>query len=114
MSFLYKLVVNTLVFVVFHYLFPYGLTVKDWTSAFVAAVVLALLNTFLKPLLHIISFPITFITLGLFSIVINMIVLAVDASLVSGITIHGWGWVFILSLVFSFTQSLITSTKRIR
>ncbi|MFT8325280.1 phage holin family protein [Oenococcus sicerae] len=112
MSFIYKLTVNTLIFVVFHYLLPNGLTVKDWTSAIVAAVVLALLNTFLKPLLHFISLPITFISLGLFSIVINMIVLAVDDSLVSGITIHGWGWVFILSLIFSFAQSWLTSVER--
>ncbi|MDN6900969.1 phage holin family protein [Oenococcus sicerae] len=112
MSFIYKLIVNTLIFVVFHYLLPNGLTVKDWTSAIVAAVVLALLNTFLKPLLHFISLPITFISLGLFSIVINMIVLAVDDSLVSGITIHGWGWVFILSLIFSFAQSWLTSVER--
>ncbi|QAS70006.1 phage holin family protein [Oenococcus sicerae] len=112
MSFIYKLIVNTLIFVVFHYLLPNGLTVKDWTSAIVAAVVLALLNTFLKPLLHFISLPITFISLGLFSIVINMIVLAVDDSLVSGITIHGWGWVFILSLIFSFAQSWLTSAER--
>ncbi|EHN59103.1 MAG: phage holin family protein [Oenococcus sp.] len=114
MHFVYRLIVNTLIFVVFHYLFPNALTVKDWTAAIVAAVVLALLNTFLKPLLHIVSFPITILTLGLFSIVINMVVLAVDDALVSGVTIHGWGWVFVLSLIFSFAQSWITSTEKVR
>ncbi|KGO31759.1 phage holin family protein [Oenococcus alcoholitolerans] len=111
MSFIYKLVVNSLIFIIFNYIFPAGLTIVDWTAALVAAIVLALLNTFLKPLLQLISLPITVLTLGLFSIVINMLVLAIDDYLVTGITIHGVLPLFFLSLLFSLAQSWLTTLE---
>lgn len=64
-----------------------GFVVVDMKAAFVAALTLGLLNTFLKPILKIISLPITFMTLGLFLFVINGFLIHLIGDLIDGIEV---------------------------
>ena len=68
-----------------------GFQVKGWTAALFGAVVLALVNAVLKPILFVITLPLTILTLGLFLLIINAITLWVTAKLVPGFTIQGFG-----------------------
>ena len=87
-----------------------GVHIPDFTDAIVLAIVLALLNTFIKPILLVLTFPITIVTLGLFLFVINAAIILLADKLMDGVTIDGFWWALmfslLLSIVSSFAQSL--------
>jgi len=68
---------------------PLGIEVRDFGTAVVAGLVLGLLNALLRPVLGFFFFPLTFLTLGLFSIVLNAIVFWIAAGLVDGFRLTG-------------------------
>ena len=74
MGFLVKVLVTTLAVVVGSYILP-GVTVKDFTTAIVVAFVLGILNAVLKPILVILTIPVTILTLGLFLLIINALII---------------------------------------
>ncbi|MEZ0485850.1 phage holin family protein [Fibrella aquatica] len=74
------------------------------TTYLIVAIVLGLLNAFVKPVLTILTIPITIITLGLFLIVLNVLMVYLAAYLVSGFAVSG----FIAALLFSFVVSIVT------
>jgi putative membrane protein len=78
-----------------------GIKVDSFGSAIVVAIVLGLLNSTLKPLLTILTIPITILTLGLFLIVINVLMVYLTDALVSGFHVSGFLAAFIFSLVVS-------------
>jgi putative membrane protein len=112
MGFLIKLILNSIIFVALAKLLPDAISISDGSTAIVASLVLAFLNQFLKPILKMIGFPITLITFGLFTIVINAVVLLIVDRLVDGFTIHGFWWTIIISIVMSLIQSWITATVK--
>lgn len=71
------------------YLLPDQVVVQSPTAAALFALVLAALNAFVRPILRMLAFPITCLTLGLFHFVINAILLAAAAALVPGVVING-------------------------
>ena len=79
----------------------------DLVGLLVVAVVFGLINTFIRPLIKLISLPITFITLGLFTLVINMAMLLLTAFLVGDRLSFSGG--FLETLVTAFVASLIIS-----
>lgn len=89
-----------------------GVHIPQFTTALILALVLALLNTFIKPILVILTFPITIITLGLFLFVINALIILLADKFMDGIKIDGFWWALLfsllLSVVSSFAQSLFT------
>lgn len=68
---------------------PLGIAIKDTSTAFVAALVLGLLNALLGPILRFLAFPITLLTLGLFAIIINAFLLWLASRLVNGFRVDG-------------------------
>ena len=79
-----------------------GFHVRGWESAVLAALVLGLLNTIVKPILFVLTLPFTILTLGLFLLVLNAIVLGLTAWLVPGFDIPGgFGTTFVAALVLS-------------
>ena len=66
-----------------------GFQVNGWVPAIIAAIVLALVNTIVKPILFVITLPFTILTLGLFLFVLNMICLWITAALVPGFRVSG-------------------------
>ena len=95
-----KLLVSSLaVFLVGNFL-P-GIHVPGYKVALIAAFVLGVLNVTVRPVLKIISFPVTIITLGLFSFVVNGFVLYLASRIVTGFVIDGFWWAVVGSILIS-------------
>lgn len=84
-----------------------GITVVDYTHAIIAAVVLAIINTLIRPILAIISLPITLITFGLFSLVLTAFMVEIMDYFVGGITVVSFWWALGLGLAVSLGNSLL-------
>ena len=82
-----------------------GVTVSDTLTAIMVAFVLGILNNFIKPILVILTIPITIFTLGIFLLFINVFIIQLATKIVSGFAVDGW-WT---ALFFSFIVSLVTS-----
>lgn len=85
-----------------------GVTVDSFYTAFLVAIVLGVVNTFLKPILMILTLPINFFTLGLFTLVINAgLVLLVDWIVKDGFRVDGFWYAMMFSLVMSLVHSVL-------
>jgi putative membrane protein len=88
------------------YLYP-GVTLASFTAALIAALVLGLLNTVVRPLLVLLTFPVTLITLGLFLFVINALMFWAAAGVLQGFNVAGFGAALIGSLIYSLCGMVI-------
>ena len=84
-----------------------GVSVDNWVTVFVAALVLGLLNAFLRPVLIFLTLPVTVLTLGLFTLVINAVLFYMAAYLVSGFHVAGFWQAFVAAFVFSIVSFLL-------
>jgi putative membrane protein len=89
-----------------------GIHIDDFWAAILLAFVLALLNAIVKPLLVILTFPITIITLGLFLLVINAIIILFADNLLEGFTVDSFWWALLFSLLLSFVTSLLYKEEK--
>ena len=101
---LVNLVVNILTLMIVAAILP-GFVIADWWTAVVAAVAFGVVNTFLKPVLFWLTLPLTLLTLGLFTLFINMALLMLTAAVVSGFTVSGWGTALLASILISLVSS---------
>ena len=84
-----------------------GIKIDNFTAAMIAAVVIALINTFIKPVLILLTLPINILTLGIFTLVINALLFMFAAYLVPGIEISGfWSALFGSLLISIFSIGL--------
>lgn len=83
-----------------------GVHVASFGTAVIVAVVLGLLNLFIKPILVILTLPVTFITLGLFLLVINAIIIMLCTNIVGGFAVDSFWTALIFSVILSILQSL--------
>ena len=88
------------------YLYP-GVAVTSFTAAMIAALVLGLLNTLLRPILVLLTLPVTVITLGLFLFVINALMFYFAASMLQGLQVTGFVAALIGSLLYSLCGMVI-------
>ncbi len=86
-----------------------GVSVAGYGTAIIVAVVLALLNLIVKPILVLLTLPVTILTLGLFLLVINAIIILLADSFVSGFGVDGFWIALIFSLLLSVFQSILFS-----
>lgn len=95
-----------------------GIRVTGFFDAFVAAALLGILNAFFRPVLFILTLPITVLTLGLFTFVVNAIMLMMVSGMVSGFEVIGfWSAVFgslLISIVSWFLTSFISEKGRVQ
>jgi putative membrane protein len=84
-----------------------GVVVNSFTSALIAAAVLGALNTVVRPVLVLLTLPVTLVTLGLFLFVINALMFWAAASLLSGLHVTGFVAALIGSLIYSVLQLAI-------
>lgn len=108
MNLFVKIIISSLAVFLTAYLLP-GVTVDTYVTAIWVAVVLALLNGFLKPLLVIFTIPVTIVTLGLFLLVINAAIILLADNFVDGFYVNGFWWALLFSLVLSVITSLMES-----
>ena len=86
-----------------------GVHVDSFYTALIVAIVLALLNIFIKPILVLFTLPVTIFTLGLFLLVINAIIVMLCDHLIDGFTIVDFVHALIFSLVLSICQSIVSA-----
>jgi putative membrane protein len=88
------------------HLYP-GVSVASYGAAMVAALVLGLLNTLVRPLLVLLTLPVTVVTLGLFLFVINALMFWSAAGVLSGFNVTGFGAALIGSVIYSLCSMVI-------
>ncbi len=81
-----------------------GVTVSDFKVALIVALVLAALNLLVKPILTILSLPITILSLGLFTFVIDALMVLIASKIVPGFTVDG----FLTAIMFSLVLSIVS------
>lgn len=88
------------------YLLP-GITVKSFWTAVLVAIVLGLLNAFVKPLMVLLTIPFTLVTFGLFLLVINALIIMLAGALVKGFEVKGFWWALAFSVILSLIEYLL-------
>jgi putative membrane protein len=86
-----------------------GITVAGWTGAFIAALVLGLVNAVIRPILVILTLPVTILTLGLFIFVINALLFWFVGSILQGFVVTGFVAALIGSLIYSVLSLIINA-----
>lgn len=89
--------------------FVSGVEVSGWGPAILAALVLGVVNAVVRPVMVFLTFPITFITFGLFLLVINALMLWLVAALVPGVRVKGFGPAFLGSLLLTVLNICIAA-----
>ncbi|MBV2182720.1 phage holin family protein [Castellaniella sp. MT123] len=100
-------ILNAVALLVVAYILP-GITVASFGSALIAALVLGLLNTLIKPLLILLTLPLTVVTLGLFLIVLNALVFWFAGSILKGFQVDGFWWAVIGAIVYSIVSTALS------
>lgn len=108
MTFILRILVTAVV-VVFLSKFLPGVAVAGYLTAIIVALVLALLNLIVKPILILFTLPVTIVTFGLFLIVINAIIILLADAFVEGFDVNGFWIAVLFSLLLSIIQSLLFS-----
>ena len=106
MKTLITLLLTALAVIILGYLLP-GVAVTSFFTAFIVAIVLALLRLIVKPILIIFTLPITIITFGIFLLFINAIIILIADYFVGGFAVDGIWWALIFSLLLSLFQSML-------
>lgn len=107
MNLLIRWIINTLALLLVANLVP-GFFYESWVTLAIAAAVLGLLNAIVRPILYLLTLPITVLTLGLFLLILNAIMLKLTAGLVPGFEIRGFGWAILGAALLSLV-SMITN-----
>lgn len=103
MMLIIQIILSALAVAISAYIVP-GVDITNWFSAVVVAIVLILINLFIRPILNILTLPINILTLGLFSLVLSALLVMLAGAIVPGFVVTG----FIPALVFAVVLALIT------
>lgn len=108
MKLIIKLLLNALAVIILSKVLT-GVRVDSYTTAILVAIVLSILNLFVKPILVILTLPITIFTLGLFLLVINAIIIILADYLINGFSVSSIWIAILFSILLSILQSLLHS-----
>jgi putative membrane protein len=100
MSFLLQWLVSGLAIIITAYLLP-GVKVTGFFAALVTALILGLINAFIRPVLILLTLPLNILTLGLFTLVINALLILLAAAIVPGFYVQGFWWALLFGLVLA-------------
>lgn len=89
--------------------FMEGVSVDSFATSIVVAIVLGLLNLFVKPILVLFTLPVTLITFGLFLLVINALLIMLCNNLVNGFSVANFWYALLFSILLSLGQTLVFS-----
>ncbi len=98
--------VSALTIFVTAYILP-GVRIDGFLSALAVAVVLGVINLLIKPIILLLTLPITVVTLGLFTFVINALLILLASAIVPGFTVDTFWWALLFSIVLSLINSFI-------
>lgn len=105
-GFFVRWLLNGMALVVAVHIAP-GIRYDNWKTLVIAALVLGLLNAFLKPILVLLTLPVNILTLGIFTLFINGFIFYVTSLLLKGFSVAGYWYAFLGALVFSITGALL-------
>ncbi|NEW78613.1 MAG: phage holin family protein [Gelidibacter sp.] len=108
MNLILKIVLTAIAVMVIAHFLP-GVSVVNFTSSVIVAIVLALLRVTIKPLLIILTLPVTVVTLGLFLLVINALIILLADNLIDGFHVTGFWIALLFSLILSVFESILYS-----
>ncbi|WP_299182292.1 phage holin family protein [uncultured Chryseobacterium sp.] len=108
MNLLIRLLVTAIVAYLLTLILP-GVHFTGFGGAIIFAIVLGILNLIVKPVLHILGLPLTIITLGLFALVINAIIILIADYFIDSMNVDGFLWAFVFSILLSIVTSLANS-----
>lgn len=106
-----QLIVSIIAFYITAYLVP-GFIINGWRVLIVVAVVWGMLSMLIKPILTILTLPINILTLGLFTFVVNAILLLITSEIVVGFSIAGFGTALIAALVLSLVNMFLSTLTK--
>ena len=106
MNIILRIIISAVVAFALSYILS-GVHIQSFVTALILAVVLGLLNIFVKPLLIILTLPITIFTFGLFLFVINALIILLAAKFVNGFRVDGFWWALLFSLLLSILTSFL-------
>jgi putative membrane protein len=111
MKFIAQLVISTLAVIITSFILP-GVHIDSALTGILVAAVLAVLNTVLKPVLIILTIPITLFTLGLFLLIINAGIILLASEIVPGFYVSGFWTALFFSIILSFVTSVFNMISR--
>ncbi len=111
MSFLINWLLSGLAIVITAYLLP-GVHLSGIKAALLTAIALGLINAVIKPVLKLLTLPFTIMTLGLFSLVLNALLIMLTAKLVPGFQVQGFLWALAFSLVLALVNWVLSIFKQ--
>lgn len=111
MQILVSLLVNTIAVLATGYILP-GVNINNFLTAVLVAIVLGVLNTFIKPIFLLLTLPINLITLGLFTLVINAVIVLIAGRIVTGFYVENFWWALLFSIVLSLVSGFLNSLTK--
>lgn len=111
MNLILRLLVSAAVVFILAQVLP-GVHVKNYGTSIIFALVLGLLNAFLRPILILITLPLTLFTLGLFLFIINTIIVLLASDWVRGFQIDSFGYGLLFSLLLTLIMALISKEEK--
>jgi putative membrane protein len=108
MNILIRLLLTAIAVIVLAKILP-GVEVEGYWSAIIVAVVIALLRLVVRPILVVLTLPVTIITLGLFLLVINAVIILMADYFIDNFMVANFWWALLFSLLLSFLQSILYS-----
>lgn len=102
------LIINGIAVVIAGYILP-GINIDSIWTALLIAVVLGIINAIIRPILVILTLPITILTLGFFILVINALLVLLVSNIVPGFTVDGFWWAMLFSIVVSLVSWFLNS-----
>jgi len=108
MLFIFRLIIHMVAILIISYLFPKMIRVDGFLAALVAAFLLGIVNTILRPVLVFLTFPITLVTLGLFLLIINGLMLWLVSALVRGFHVSGFWGAVLGSILISIVSWILS------
>jgi putative membrane protein len=112
MNGLVRFLLNGLAVLLTGYLLQKGVYIEHYGYALLVVVVLAITNVLVKPILILFTIPITIVTLGLFLLVINALIILLVDYLVPGFRVEGFWWALGFSLILSIFNSIVTDLTK--
>lgn len=108
MQIIIALILNAVALLATAYIVP-GFKVENFTTALLAAIVLGVVNTFIKPVISFVTAPLNIVTLGLFTFVVNALMLFIVSALVKGVSIDGWLAAVLGAIVLSVVSTALNA-----
>lgn len=99
-------VISTLAVLIAAYLIP-GVMVSGLIVAFITSLLLGIINAFVRPVMIILTLPLTIVTLGLFTFVLNALLVLITSAIVPGFVVTGFWWALLFSLLVTIINSIL-------